>query len=162
MEILKKYSTNHGVFYPLQTFSKNKSLLFEGIPLLVEGSSPGVEKSLLELGEKISGNVHLVHSQGRRTLHLAAVFACNFSNYLYSVASDLLKEQGLSFDLLKPLIRETAMKLESQSPAEAQTGPAARGDMNIIARHLEMLSGKPQLEEIYKILSQEIGKTKDF
>jgi len=125
-----------GVFYPLQTFSKNLEVDWATIPILIENS-----EILVDIAKKISNNVQLTTPEQRRQLHLSAVFACNFTNHLWTVSEQLLAEKDLSFDLLKPLIYQTVRKIEGCSPRDAQTGPAVRNDEKTIARHREMLVG---------------------
>ena len=155
---LTAFTDKAGVFYPLQTFSKTKEVDFRTVPLCIEGADKHIVKTLKELAQSISNNVYMVDSSQRRTLHLAAVFACNFPNYLYRVAQELLAKQNLSFDLLRPLILETAEKVQQQFPADVQTGPAIRGDQMIIVNHLQMLKNEPELEQLYRLLSQGIIK----
>jgi predicted short-subunit dehydrogenase-like oxidoreductase (DUF2520 family) len=100
--------------------------------------------------------VRQINSLQRKHIHLAAVFACNFSNYMYSIANDILKADGISFDILNPLILECASKALDLNPREAQTGPAKRNDQNIIQHHLELLNNLPDYREIYEILSRQI------
>ncbi|MEO1485100.1 MAG: DUF2520 domain-containing protein [Bacteroidota bacterium] len=144
-----------GVFYPLQTFTKGKTLDFKNIPVLVEASSQEFESLLLELGEKISNTVQVVTSRKREKLHVAAVFANNFANHLFAVSETICAEAAVSFDLLKPLIYETAHKLEKLSPEQAQTGPARRGDVATMKKHLSQLTDS-QTKDIYTLLSQAI------
>lgn len=147
-----------GVFYPLQTLSKHKEIDFLTVPLCVEGTNETMTAELEQLAQTISNKVYRVNSGQRKALHLAAVFACNFPNYLYGVAGQLLKKDGLEFDLLRPLILETAQKVQNHLPAEMQTGPAVRNDENTMAAHLQMLQTMPVLQSLYCILSQEIIK----
>ncbi|HEY0670544.1 MAG TPA: Rossmann-like and DUF2520 domain-containing protein [Sphingobacteriaceae bacterium] len=156
IEILKPYSSRYGVLYPLQTFSKKQDVDFKEIPLVMEGSSEEVEHVLKEMVLQVSFNVHLLNSDQRRVLHLAAVFACNFTNHLYALADNLLKDHNLTFDLIRPLITETARKVQHNNPVSVQTGPAARNDKKTIDKHLELLRDHPELQEIYKLLSQSI------
>lgn len=146
----------YGVLYPLQTFSRDRVLDFRTIPLFVEGSSPDVCSSLLALASDLSDRVLPLSSDKRFTLHLAAVFACNFVNHCYHVASDLLAAGNLPFDLLLPLVQETAAKVRSLPPAEAQTGPAVRMDTGIISRHLDCLKDEPLSHALYEIMSRSI------
>jgi predicted short-subunit dehydrogenase-like oxidoreductase (DUF2520 family) len=155
MNILSKISDNHGVLYPFQTFSKNKTIDFQKVPICVEASNSQTENVLLNLVSKLSPIVRLLSSKQRAYLHLAGVFACNFTNALYSIAEDIAKQQQIDFEIIKPLILETAHKIETLSPAEAQTGPAKRNDQYIMQKHLELLSN-PQWKEIYKLLSESI------
>jgi len=155
---LTAFTDKAGVFYPLQTFSKTKAVDFRSVPICIEGTDETITQTLKELAQTISNKVYLVDSSQRRTLHLAAVFACNFPNYLYRVAQGLLAEQNMDFDLLRPLILETAEKVQEQFPADVQTGPAIRGDQNTILNHLQMLKTEPELEQLYRLLSQGIIK----
>ncbi len=147
---------NHGVFYPFQTFSKNKEVDFRTIPCLIEGNTPNTEERLSKIAHSISDVVKLYSSEQRGQIHLAAVFACNFSNYMYKIAFDLLESKNIDSEVIKPLILETAKKILAISPAEAQTGPAARKDLNVINKHIDMLSETPELQTIYKELSNKI------
>jgi len=155
---LTAFTDKAGVFYPLQTFSKTKEVDFRTVPLCIEGTNQDITQTLKELAQSISNNVYTIDSNQRKTLHLAAVFACNFPNYLYRVAQQLLAEQNMPFDLLRPLILETAEKVQEHFPAEVQTGPAIRRDQQTILNHLQMLKNKPELEQLYRLLSQGIIK----
>ena len=155
---LTAFTDKAGVFYPLQTFSKTKEVNFRTVPLCIEGSDAQIAQTLKELAQSISNNVYIVDSVQRKTLHLAAVFACNFSNYLYRIAQQLLAEQDMPFDLLRPLILETAEKVQEHFPADVQTGPAIRGDQQTILNHLHQLKNLPELEQLYRLLSQGIIK----
>lgn len=158
INVLLKYTANAGVFYPLQTFSRTKELNFWNVPLCIEGADDNIFKIIQQLAQTVSNNVYPVNSAQRRVLHLAAVFACNFPNYLYSIAQGLLARHQLDFDMLKPLITETADKVQQQLPAAVQTGPAVRNDETTMNRHLEMLQNEPMLQQIYELLSQGIIK----
>ena len=158
LQILQKHAQNVGVFYPLQTFSKTRELNFNTVPLCIEGADDKIASTLNELAYTVSQNVYRVNSEQRKTLHLAAVFACNFPNYLYHMSQQLLAEKQLPFDLLRPLILETAEKVQEHLPADVQTGPAVRDDEKTMASHLEQLQENPDLQAIYKLLSQGIIK----
>jgi predicted short-subunit dehydrogenase-like oxidoreductase (DUF2520 family) len=147
-----------GVLYPLQTFSKAVKLDYAQVPFCVEGSEPEVEKQLLALARTVSKSVYRVSSAERRILHVAAVFACNFTNHLLSIAHDLLDREDLRFELIQPLIRETVEKaLRADDPAEVQTGPARRGDWAVTARHLEYLQEQnPAWASLYRQLTESI------
>lgn len=147
-----------GVLYPLQTFSRDRTLNFRDIPLFIEGESEETVALLKELAETISGNVHLLSGDKRRFLHLAAVFACNFTNHMYALASEIMDEEGISYHLLNPLITETAAKATKMDPHTAQTGPAVRFDEKVIRKHQELLND-PRKREIYALLSRSIHKT---
>jgi predicted short-subunit dehydrogenase-like oxidoreductase (DUF2520 family) len=149
-------TNRRGVFYPLQTFSKNKEVDFKNIPICIEAENEEDLSLLLTMGRLISEKVSHISSKEREKLHVAAVFVNNFVNELYHISEDILKDQHLDFSLLTPLIKETAQKLESLSPALAQTGPAIRGDKKTIQRHQELLT-KPQ-QEVYQLLTKSIQK----
>ena len=158
LQTLLKYTPNAGVFYPLQTFSKTRELNFNTVPLCIEGADEKITSTLNELAFTVSQSVYRVNSDKRKTLHLAAVFASNFPNYLYSVSLQLLAEKQLPFDLLRPLILETAEKVQEHLPANVQTGPAVRNDEKTMAFHREQLKENPDLQRIYELLSQGIIK----
>lgn len=150
---------NFGVLYPLQTFSKHKDLDFGNVPLCLEANN-ATNLDLLKLFAKlISKSVYEVNSEQRKTLHLAAVFACNFPNYLYGVAQQLLVQNHLDFDIIKPLIIETANKIQTALPMEVQTGPAVRNDEQTLKKHEGMLQGHPEWLNIYQLLSNQIKTT---
>lgn len=146
-----------GVFYPLQTFTKRRILDFQQIPICLEASDDGSYDVLRKLAESISSKVFHVTSEKRKKLHVAAVFANNFSNHLFHISEMICKEEGLSFELLKPLILETVQKLEILTPQEAQTGPARRNDLESIKEHAALLKDEEHLR-IYKLLSKAITK----
>jgi predicted short-subunit dehydrogenase-like oxidoreductase (DUF2520 family) len=158
LQALLTHTQNAGVFYPLQTFSKTRELNFNTVPLCIEGADEKITSTLNELAYTVSLNVYRVSSEQRKTLHLAAVFACNFPNYLYYISQQLLAEKQLPFDLLRPLILETAEKVQQHLPAGVQTGPAVRNDEKTMALHLEQLHENPDLQKIYGLLSQGIIK----
>jgi predicted short-subunit dehydrogenase-like oxidoreductase (DUF2520 family) len=148
---------NVGVFYPLQTFSKDNELEINSIPFFIEASNPEFESKLMELASTISEKVSLASSEERKKLHLAAIFVNNFSNHLATIAKDYLENQNLNWEHLKPLISETTNKIINSSPKDSQTGPARRNDALIINEHIKMLSGYPK--EIYALLSKSISET---
>lgn len=156
MAALEKYSQNFGVLYPLQTFSKQRPVNFAEIPVFVEANSKENEGKLIKIAREISNSVSLLNSEKRLYLHIAAVFACNFVNHFYDQASEILKSQDIPFDVLKPLIAETAQKVEQLEPFHAQTGPAVRYDDNIISKHLDALESIPSAHELYKSISKSI------
>ncbi len=158
---LLAFSDNVGVFYPLQTFSKTKEVDFRNVPLCIEAKDESVVKTLEQLAQTISNKVYRVNSEKRKALHLAAVFACNFPNYLYNIAQQIIAKQGIDFELLRPLIQETAEKVQNAAPASVQTGPAIRNDENTMAMHRQLLDGEPELQQLYILLSQGIIKMGD-
>lgn len=147
-----------GVFYALQTFTKGQSLMeFNSIPLCIESADKTTEDALVLLAQDISTIVYLISSDERRTLHIAAVMACNFTNHLLALAHDLTTREELEFDLLRPLMAETFRKsLAADNPADVQTGPARRGDLMTISDHLAYLADQPKLAEIYQIMTDSI------
>lgn len=158
INILAKYFNNVGVFYFLQTFSLEVPLLLKDTPLCIETLNPEDQDLLQNVGSALSEKVVVVDSEQRKKIHLAAVFACNFSNLMYSIASRSLTEENLDFTLLKSLILQTAQKAVAYDPAKVQTGPAVRGDLETIAKHLDLLKNKPDELEIYKLLTEKIQK----
>jgi predicted short-subunit dehydrogenase-like oxidoreductase (DUF2520 family) len=158
LNVLTQYTDMAGVFYPLQTFSKTKEVDFRTVPVCIEGADEQITVQLEELARTISNNVSRVNSDQRKILHLAAVFACNFPNYLYYAAGKLLQQHNLDFNLLRPLILETAEKVQEYLPNQVQTGPAIRNDEKTIAAHLKLLQDDPELERLYAELSQLIIK----
>ena len=157
MEILSRYSENTGVFYPLQTFTKGRPINMKEVPLLIEANRIDNENILVEAAKKISNKVIVADSDRRLSLHIAAVFASNFSNHMYDIARHLMEEQELDFDLLSPLIMETAAKATALGPGKAQTGPAKRNDHEVIMKHLDMLKGHEAIKELYKRISDNIS-----
>ena len=156
MEDLSKFD-NYGIFYPLQSFSKNKEVKFSNIPICIEASSEENLKFLREIGLMISEKVFEVNSKQRKALHLSAVFVNNFTNHLFTIAADYCEENELPFDILRPLIKETFAKIESIPPYSAQTGPAMRKDQKTIEAHLELLNTDQR--KIYQTLTDSIQKT---
>ena len=144
-----------GVFYPLQTFSKNKSVDFSAIPLCLESEFESDYQLLEELANNISNSVYRIDSLQRRALHVSAVFVSNFTNHLYAIGNDICTAHEIPFEILKPLIEETADKIKSLPPAQAQTGPAIRNDRSTIESHLTMLPDENQ-KEIYTLLTRSI------
>ena len=157
MHVFEGHNPRYGVFYPLQTFSKTREVNFRQIPIFVEGSDPAVEERLQQLAKQLSEQVYVLSSEKRKYLHLAAVFACNFTNHLYALASDLLEAEAIPREVLLPLIDETAAKIHDLSPQAAQTGPAIRYDKQVIDKQLAMLTD-PDLQQLYQLLSQSIHK----
>lgn len=161
MSCFEGKALHYGVFYPMQTFSKSKDVDFERIPVFIEGNSNETEDVIRSLANKLTQRVIRLSSADRKYLHLAAVWACNFTNYCYTVASDILGEHGIPFDMMLPLINETTEKIQKISPKEAQTGPAVRGDRNVMSKQLELMNGKEDLQELYQMLSKGINPLVD-
>ncbi|MCB9202508.1 MAG: DUF2520 domain-containing protein [Flavobacteriales bacterium] len=145
-----------GVLYPLQTFTKDRKLNYNEIPFFIETENEDDSKKLEELISKVSEHVYKTDSQQRLFLQMSAVWVCNFVNYMYSVGDDICKKNNLPFDILKPLIKETADKIEELSPEKAQTGPAKRNDKIVIEKHLNVLQDD-KLKLIYDLISKKIN-----
>lgn len=156
MNVWKGYASRYGVFYPMQTFSKLRLTDFGNIPLFLEAGNEADLKILHEVAENLSLSVHELSSEQRRYLHLAAVFACNFTNHLYALTAELLAEHDISFQVMLPLIDETVAKVHQLAPRDAQTGPAVRYDVNVIEKHMELLASHPEMQELYRLLSESI------
>jgi len=147
---------NLGVFYPLQTFSKSGKVDFSGVPIFIESENSVTEKLLMAMAKTISKSVFKISSNDRQALHVAAVFASNFTNHMLLLAQEIMKENSLSFDWLKPLIAEMMTKSLTIGPENAQTGPARRGDFETLDKHMEFLNDNESLAELYKVISQDI------
>ena len=160
LEIFSPYHSRSGVFYPLQTFSKNKEIDFKKIPVFIEANNEQDLQFIEKLASKLSNTVVPLSSEKRKQLHLAAVFACNFVNHLYDKASQIVEKEGILREFLLPLIEETADKVKILHPSDAQTGPAVRFDKEIIEKHLDLLKENPQDQEIYRLLSNSIFASK--
>lgn len=150
-----KSAQRPGIFYPLQTFTKGKIISFDEIPICVEATNENDLNLLKQLGNTLSNRVVEINSEQRKALHIAAVFVNNFTNYMYTMGSDICAEHNLDFSLLQPLIKETAAKLDSLTPLQAQTGPAKRGDQQTLHNHLQIIKDKHQ-RELYTLLSNAI------
>ncbi len=149
---------NYGVLYPLQTFSKSRELDVSKIPFCIEANNEKNLKLLSKTAALLSHSVYEIDSEARKKLHLAAVVAGNFTNHMYGLAENYLSKNQLSFDLLKPLILETAVKAGEMSPLDAQTGPSVRNNTGVMHNHQHMLKEFPQLRKIYKLVSESINK----
>lgn len=160
LDIWKETSAvQYGVFYPMQTFSKMRRVKFSHIPVFLEASDAALLERLKKIAACLSDSVYVADSEQRRFLHLSAVFACNFTNALYGMSEHLLKQHGIPFEVMLPLIDETAQKVHSLSPVEAQTGPAVRYDRNVMDKQLALLEDEPDLRQVYELLSDYIHKT---
>lgn len=157
MSVFEGYAQRFGVLYPLQTFSKGRNVNFDVIPIFLEANTDKNADYLKNIASALSENVRFMSSEKRRSLHLAAVFACNFTNHIYTLSYKLLENESIPADVLLPLIDETVSKIHSMPPAAAQTGPAIRYDENVINKHLAMLDD-PDMQAIYRLFSQSIHK----
>ncbi len=159
INIFGKKFENVGVFYPVQTFSAKHKVTFKYIPVCLEANNPAAKKKITTLAKSITKKIHYINSDQRKKVHLAAVFANNFCNHLFAIAENILKKENISFDLLRPLILETALKVQHDSPLNMQTGPAKRGDTSVIEGHLKMLGKKKEFRKIYELMSESIEET---
>ena len=157
MDVLEGSCKHYGVLYPMQTFSKAKTVDFGRIPCFVEASDEETKRTVRELAEILSDHVYEMNSEERQWLHVAAVFACNFANCCFGMADDILRKHGLDFGVMLPLVEETVSKLRTLKPSEAQTGPARRKDMNVINKHLDMLKDQKE-KDVYRMMTEEIMK----
>lgn len=155
IDLFQGYANRFGVVYPLQTFSKNKPVDWTNIPIFLEASDADTLKTLKVVANKLSKSVYELSSDKRKYVHLTGVFACNFTNYMYSVSADILQQAGLPFEVALPLIDETCAKVHTLSPKEAQTGPAIRFDENVMNRHIDLIEDA-KLKEIYRLISEKI------
>ncbi len=154
MEVFHGHKQHYGVLYPLQTFSRDIPVDMQKVPIFIEGNDSGSTVGIDALAKSISRHIYHADSSQRRQLHIAAVFACNFANRLWAIADDILKGAGYDFSVLSPLLKATLEKAERTSPAEGQTGPARRGDRQVMESHLKSLD--TEKAEIYKIISKSI------
>ncbi|MDO5509588.1 MAG: DUF2520 domain-containing protein [Weeksellaceae bacterium] len=146
-----------GVLYPLQTFTKNRALEYDEIPFFVEAENAEDERLLVEFAQRISNRVRVMNSAERASMHLAAVWVCNFVNHMFYVGEQTAAKVDIPFDYLKPLIKETCDKIVDLSPREAQTGPARRQDFSVLQKHFEMIENSKE-QELYKLISDSIIK----
>lgn len=157
MNVLSPYFRHYGVIYPMQTFSKDISIDDYGtIPFFLEGNTMGVTKALKTVAESLSSKVAVLDSERRMALHIASVFSCNFVNAIYNMAADILENEGMSFEILHPLISQTCAKVLHNHPQLCQTGPALRGDTEIMNKHMQKLEQYPIHKELYKQISDYI------
>lgn len=161
MDIFKGLTVHYGVFYPMQTFSKERLVDFNDISVFLETNDAVSMERLKMLSTTLTTHIYELDSEGRKHLHLAAVFACNFVNHCYALSAEVLAAKGLPFSVMLPLVDETAQKVHELSPREAQTGPAVRGDQNVMQMQASMLEGKPEVKAIYEALSNDIQRIAD-
>ena len=156
MSVFKGMAQHYGVLYPMQTFSKQREVDFSIIPCFVEANDEFAQKQIEGLAREISGRVYQLSSEDRQYLHLSAVFACNFANHCYAISQELLEEHGIPFDVMLPLINETAAKVHEMKPKDAQTGPAVRYDENVIGKQSKLLENHPHFKKVYDSMSKSI------
>lgn len=156
MSVFRGKALHYGVLYPMQTFSKQREVDFSIIPCFIEANDEFALKQIEGLAGQISHRVFQLSSEDRKYLHLSAVFACNFANHCYAASQELLQQHGIPFDVMLPLIDETAAKVHGMTPKEAQTGPAVRYDENVIGKQIQFLENQPYFQKIYDCMSKSI------
>ncbi|HKK67346.1 MAG TPA: DUF2520 domain-containing protein, partial [Bacteroidales bacterium] len=160
MDVFEGHSKNYGVLYPLQTFSKHRVADFMNAPIFIEANNNYALSRIRQIADKISRDVYVMNSSDRLRLHTAAVFTCNFVNHMYKIAEEIVAPSGLDIQVFEPLIRETTEKiLREKNALKTQTGPAYRNDKNTMEKHLSMLEGQSDLQDLYKMLSNRIFET---
>lgn len=157
-EVLATCSSQPGIFYPLQTMKKDVPLSFATVPFLIEGNTEVTTEKLTLLARQISSSVHCVSELQRQYIHVAAVFANNFTNHMFELAENILSSQHISLDILRPLIAQSAENIQHNSPSKLQTGPAVRKDFFTIEEHLKLLSAEAEMTKIYSIVTESIFK----
>ena len=158
LSVFKGIARHYGVFYPMQSFSKERQVDFADVPIFLEGCDDKAIQTAHAIAETISRKVYELTTAERRYLHLAAVFACNFANHCYALSAKVLEQHGLPFDVMLPLIDETARKVHTMHPVPAQTGPAIRWDENVMSAQKALLDNEPEMQKIYELMSNSIHK----
>jgi predicted short-subunit dehydrogenase-like oxidoreductase (DUF2520 family) len=156
MDVFPDSIIRNGIFYPLQTFSHDRKIVFKDLPVFIEASDSCSSELLGDIADSLGAKKYFTGSEQRRMLHLAAVFVCNFVNHMLTQGKELAQRSGYSFEELKPLVQETFLKAIQAGPENSQTGPAVRNDINTIEKHLELLSFDPGLQKIYSEISRSI------
>ncbi len=160
INIFNKKFNNCGVIYPLQTLNKEVSLEFSETPLCIEANNPIFEKKITKLAYSISKHIIALDSEKRKSIHIAAVFASNFTNHMLSIAYDLLKEKNIDFSILLPLVNQSIKKIKNNNPKDVQTGPAKRKDINIINHHMHDIKNT-RIKKMYKTITDSIIKASE-
>lgn len=155
MNVFETITTSYGVLYPFQTFTKGIPLAFNEVPLCMEANNQKTKQLLLSLAKMLSKTYCFIDSLQRKQLHLAGVFACNFTNVMYRIAKEILEENNMDFSILIPLINETARKVNFKLPEQVQTGPAIRNDKQIMDLHVDMIKNN-DFKELYTLISKVI------
>lgn len=155
--VFKNYFKHYGIFYPLQSFSKGSEIDFKTTPFCIDAKYLKDKKKLLTLAAQISEKVYEINDDQRAVLHVAAVFANNFTNHLFGLSKSILDKYDLPFDIMRPIILETAKKVQENNPNDMQTGPAIRGDYATLEKHLKLLEGQPELSSIYLLLTESLS-----
>ncbi len=155
MRILESYAESYGILYPYQSVNKDMDFKDVIVPLCVEASNNTVENELLAFARRLTSTVQKLDESQRLVLHRAAIFGCNFTNAMYAIAFDILQEHHIDWQMILPLLQNTTEKVKTMNPHEAQTGPARRGDQNVIHLHLEAIQDE-RIREIYRLMTEYI------
>lgn len=155
LDIFANRTKNYGVIYPLQTFSKDKKIEWDNIPLFIEYSNKESKKTIESLANELSNQIFTLTSEQRKYVHLSGVFACNFVNQMYELANQMIEKVQLPFEVLLPIIEETCIKVHTMQPKEAQTGPAIRFDQNVMNKHLDLIADE-DTKALYRLISKSI------
>ncbi len=158
LDIFPENITSKGIFYPLQTFSRERNVDFTGLPFLLESSDKKSYDILEKLAAEIGSAPYFFTSKQRKMVHLAAVFICNFTNHMLTSGKQIVEKEGVPFEIFYPLIHETMSKALDTGPENSQTGPAVRNDRNTIEKHMELLSFSPELKKVYNEITMSIIK----
>ena len=161
MDLFAGLTAHYGVFYPMQTFSKERLVDFNDISVFLETNDETSMKWLKMMASTLTPHIYELDSEGRKYLHLAAVFACNFVNHCYALSAEVLKTKELPFSVMLSLVDETARKVHELAPQDAQTGPAVRDDQNVMQMQSSMLADNPAVKHIYEVLSNDIQRLAD-
>tara|TARA_B100000900_G_scaffold298919_1_gene257432 strand:+ start:7122 stop:7895 length:774 start_codon:yes stop_codon:yes gene_type:complete len=155
LDVFNNKYTNYGVLYPLQTFNKKNTIDNKTTPFLIESNNDKFEKQLVKIASKISNNISIFTSEQRENIHLAAVFACNFSNHMYVIANNILKKSNIDFSILLPLLKQNIYKIDNNCPSKLQTGPAKRKDFKVIKKQINQIKDN-EIKLIYQLITKSI------
>lgn len=152
--------STYGIFYPVQSFSKNETESLVSIPICVEANNENSENLFLSLARSLSKKVYVLNSEKRKALHIAAIFANNFTNHMYHISHDLLNKHKISFEIIRPIIEKTSDKIKTDTPKNVQTGPAVRNDTMVINDHLNFLERFKEYHDIYEMMTKSIQNSR--
>jgi predicted short-subunit dehydrogenase-like oxidoreductase (DUF2520 family) len=158
IEVFKLFTQNYGVLYPVQTFTKLKLVDFKNIPLCIEANNLTNQEIIMNFAKKLSDCVYLINSEQRKYLHLAAIFANNFTNHFLLAARELLTIKNIDFSILENIMNETIERFFLEKEKNIQTGPAIRGDINVVNFHINLLKDYPKLKKMYSFVSKSINE----
>lgn len=159
MDIFKEKTSNHGVFYPFQTFSRNAKLDFSEVPFCLEASNKETLEQLIKMSSRLKCKHYIIDEEQRKVLHLSGVFACNFMNHCITIGEKILEKSNIDKDILNPLIKQSFEKIVEYGAFDSQTGPARRKDKETIQKHIDFLKIDEILSDIYSLMSKNILET---